>query len=99
VWARRADVAASHAKTFGSEVAPSLPALAEADVLFTCLPTSEDVAQVLDAVPLRGGTIVVDCTSGDPQLSKQLADDLAAHRGCWFVDAPVSGGVSGAEAG
>jgi 3-hydroxyisobutyrate dehydrogenase len=40
----------------------------------------------------------VDCTSGDPPTSRQIAADLA-KRGVAYIDAPVSGGVSGAEAG
>src|SRR6185312_85840 len=40
----------------------------------------------------------VDCTSGDPPTSRKLAADLAA-RGVAFMDAPVSGGTSGAEQG
>jgi 3-hydroxyisobutyrate dehydrogenase len=40
----------------------------------------------------------VDCTSGDPETSRRIASELAAA-GVAFIDAPVSGGVVGAEAG
>jgi 3-hydroxyisobutyrate dehydrogenase len=41
---------------------------------------------------------MIDCTSGDPGSSRRIAQRLAG-RGVAFADAPVSGGVSGAEAG
>jgi 3-hydroxyisobutyrate dehydrogenase len=47
---------------------------------------------------LTPGALLIDCTSGDPASSRRIADRLAA-RGVSFADAPVSGGVSGAEAG
>lgn len=46
----------------------------------------------------KPGAIVIDMGSVDPACDRQLAD-LAASRGRQFLDAPVSGGVVGAEAG
>ena len=74
-----------------------------AEAFFTCLPTSKEVEQVLfgaegAATGLAAGSIVIDCTSGDPGTSRRLAERLAAQ-GVAFVDAPVSGGVSLAEKG
>src|SRR5690606_14360457 len=46
----------------------------------------------------EAGAVLVDCTSGDPASSRRLAERLAA-RGIGFLDAPVSGGTNGAEAG
>lgn len=40
--------------------------------------------------------MLVDCTSGDPATSRRLVDILQPA-GVEFLDAPVSGGVSGAE--
>ncbi len=40
----------------------------------------------------------MDCTSGDPSTSAHIAERLA-ERGVAFIDAPVSGGTSGAEKG
>jgi 3-hydroxyisobutyrate dehydrogenase len=45
----------------------------------------------------RGATLV-DCTSGDPGVSRRIAARLG-EAGVEFIDAPVSGGVSGAERG
>ena len=98
VWnrtrARATEFAAAHP---GVRVAESPRALAEhADAVITCLPTSADVAALLDGADgllagLARGTILVDCTSGDPATSQRIAALLAA-RGVSFVDAPLSGG-------
>jgi 3-hydroxyisobutyrate dehydrogenase len=74
-----------------------------ADVLVTCLPTSREVEALLHGqdgilAGLSGGTLFLDCTSGDPSTSRKIAATLARH-GVAFADAPVSGGVSGAVAG
>jgi 3-hydroxyisobutyrate dehydrogenase len=67
----------------------------------TCLPTSHEVEALLDGgllAALAPGALFIDCTSGDPERSRRIAARLA-ERGVGFVDAPVSGGVKGAEAG
>lgn len=72
-----------------------------AEVVVTCLPTSHEVEALLDAgllAALAPGALHVDCTSGDPETSRRIAARLA-ERGVGFVDAPVSGGVAGAERG
>lgn len=73
------------------------------DVVVTCLPVSSDVESLLDGpdgllATLAPGAVLVDCTSGDPATSRRMAARLA-ERGVGFLDAPVSGGVSGAEQG
>ncbi len=106
VWNRTAARAtASEAATAGARVAASAAeAVAGADVVITCLPESSDVVALLDADggavrgAFRAGTVLVDCTSGDPATSRALAAALAA-RGVGFLDAPVSGGVVGAVNG
>ena len=66
------------------------------DAVITCLPTSGDVATLLEGpdgllAGLAAGSILVDCTSGDPATSREIAARLA-EVGVAFVDAPVSGG-------
>lgn len=41
-----------------------------------------------------GRTIFVDCTSGEPEATREIAEKLKAA-GVGFVDAPVSGGPKG----
>ncbi|ABF45380.1 6-phosphogluconate dehydrogenase, NAD-binding protein [Deinococcus geothermalis DSM 11300] len=99
VWNRTPAKAEAHAREFGSE-AVTLPEVAAADVIFSCLPTSAEVDEVLEALggQLRAGTIWVDCTSGQPEAARRQAAALA-ERGVAFLDAPVSGGPMGAQAG
>ncbi len=99
VWNRTFARAEAHAAEFGSEARP-LEELAQADVLFSCLPTSAEVWEVLRALDgqLQPGTIWVDCTSGHPAKARAQAAWLE-KRGVQFLDAPVSGGTNGAAAG
>lgn len=104
VWNRSGSVAEAFATTEGVALASTPRELAEAsEVLFTCLPSSKEVAALLDGTDgleagLQAETLVIDCTSGDPQRSRQIAGRLE-ERSVAFADAPVSGGVAGAEAG
>ncbi|HSU98405.1 MAG TPA: NAD(P)-dependent oxidoreductase, partial [Gemmatimonadaceae bacterium] len=104
VWNRTRAVAAEFASETGARDADSPAAAATgADFLLTCLPASAQVEEVLfgangAAAGLEAGAMVIDCTSGDPATSRKIADRLA-RSGIAFIDAPVSGGVSGAIAG
>lgn len=104
VWNRTAAKAAAFAAEFGVTHAASPAAAARgADVVITCFPVSGDVEALLDGpdgllAGLARGAVVVDCTSGDPATSQRIAARLA-ERGVAFIDAPVSGGVAGAEKG
>jgi 3-hydroxyisobutyrate dehydrogenase len=95
VWNRTASTAeAFAARVPGVRIAATPAALAEgAEAIVTCFPTSADVArfaaELLHTLPT--GSILVDCTSGDPGASREIATMLAG-RGIAFVDAPVSGG-------
>ena len=87
----------------GQAAVESLPeAAAGVDVVVLMLATSAIVRQVvldeglLDAVD--SGALVVDMGSSDPTQTRELAAE-ASRRGVRYLDAPVSGGVVGAEAG
>jgi 3-hydroxyisobutyrate dehydrogenase len=103
VWNRtraRADLFAAEHRARAA--ATPAEAVAGADVVLTCLPTSAEVAAVLGGddgmeASLSPGALLLDCTSGDPATSRRIAQRLAA-RGVAFADAPVSGGTNGAEA-
>jgi 3-hydroxyisobutyrate dehydrogenase len=102
VWNRTRATAEAFGGAHGIRVAPTAAeAVLGADVVITCLPTSRDVEEVLEGGAggaLERGAVLVDCTSGDPATSRRIAATLAA-RGIGFLDAPVSGGTSGAENG
>jgi 3-hydroxyisobutyrate dehydrogenase len=75
---------------------------ADADTLVLMLPNSDVVEHVLLtdglAAALRPGTRIIDMSSSEPLRTQDLAARLAAD-GLVLLDAPVSGGVSGAERG
>lgn len=100
VWNRTGSIAARHASEHGTRQAATLEECADAECIVTILPTSREVDQIVDRLEatLRPGALWVDCTSGDPMSSRATAARLAA-RGVAFVDAPVTGGTPGAEAG
>jgi 3-hydroxyisobutyrate dehydrogenase len=76
--------------------------LEHCDVVMTCLPASPDVeALYLDAGGLvesaRPGTILIDLSSVLPSTPRKI-EPRARQRGVHFLEAPVSGGVTGARA-
>jgi 3-hydroxyisobutyrate dehydrogenase len=104
VWNRTAEKARVFAGQHPARLA-STPAEAAlgATVVITCLPTSREVESLLEGpdgllASMESGTVLVDCTSGDPATSRRIAAALAL-RNVGFIDAPVSGGTSGAESG
>ncbi|HEX6598336.1 MAG TPA: NAD(P)-dependent oxidoreductase [Gemmatimonadaceae bacterium] len=104
VWNRTAGRAESFGREHGARVAATpADAARGAEVVITCLPVSADVESLLDGdagllATMSKGATLVDCTSGDPATSRRIAARLA-ERGIGFLDAPVSGGTSGAEQG
>ncbi|KAF8413592.1 hypothetical protein HHK36_001584 [Tetracentron sinense] len=73
------------------------------DVVFTMIGRPSDVRSVVlgnDGVlaGLKKGGVIVDTTSSCPVLAREIAT-AASARGCWAVDAPVSGGDIGARDG
>jgi 3-hydroxyisobutyrate dehydrogenase len=104
VWNRTSSKAAAFAAANNARHARTpADAARGAEIVITCLPTSREVAALLDGADgllatMAKGSLLIDCTSGDPATSRQTAARLA-EKGIGFLDAPVSGGVSGAEAG
>jgi 3-hydroxyisobutyrate dehydrogenase len=72
------------------------------NVIITMLPTGpivrDVVSEMLASGALAKGTIVVDMSSSEPTGTRQLAETLAKS-GVVLIDAPVSGGIVGAQAG
>jgi len=84
----------------GVEIAPNAKATVEqADVVITMLPAGEHVRAVwTDVLPsAKPGALFIDCSTIDV-TSARAAHALAAARGIAALDAPVSGGVTGAKA-
>ena len=73
----------------------------EADIIITMLPDTPDVEKVLFgensvAQGLSRGKIVMDMSSISPVETKRFASDINRLY-CYYVDAPVSGGDTGAK--
>ena len=95
VWNRNFDKAKQHATEFGT-LAVELAEAVQADVIFSCLPTSDEVETLIDGVNVKSGAIWIDCTSGVPEAARRLAEKLKIQN-IDFLDAPVSGQTIGAE--
>ncbi len=102
VWNRTEDKATAFATgRTGVRTVGSLAELGrDVDAVVTCLPTSREVAAVAAELlhVMKPGTLLIDCTSGDPASSRGIAAMLSG-RDIGFVDAPVSGGPPLAETG
>ncbi|MGH7581938.1 MAG: NAD(P)-dependent oxidoreductase [Gemmatimonadales bacterium] len=105
VWNRTGQRASEFVAAHPGSRAAATPAeLADgAEAVISCLPTSREVAALLDGADgllatMRRGAMLIDCTSGDPATSRAIAKRLGGH-GIAFVDAPVSGGPPLANAG
>ena len=75
-------------------------AAAGADLFILCVGNDDDVREVVKAaLPSMGeGAILVDHTTTSARVAREMAE-LASEQGAFFIDAPVSGGQSGAENG
>jgi 3-hydroxyisobutyrate dehydrogenase len=75
-------------------------AVAEADVVITMLPAGKHVLSVYEEVAPKAkpGALFIDCSTIDVDSARK-AHSLAGRHGLQSVDAPVSGGTVGAEAG
>jgi 3-hydroxyisobutyrate dehydrogenase-like beta-hydroxyacid dehydrogenase len=88
----------------GVRAADSPAALAAAsEIVLLVVPESRAVRRVLFgrngvARAAAKGSVVVDMTTGDPRHTPQFAERLAA-RGIAYLDAPMTGGATGARAG
>ncbi|XP_068666076.1 probable 3-hydroxyisobutyrate dehydrogenase-like 2, mitochondrial [Aristolochia californica] len=73
------------------------------DVVFTMVGHPSDVRSVVLSengvlAGLHAGGVLVDCTSSRPSLAREVSE-AARAKGCWAIDAPVSGGDVGARDG
>ena len=70
------------------------------DVVITMLPNGAILQQVASVIipVMQKGAVLCDCSTVDVRAAKQVAE-RAEEAGLMALDAPVSGGISGAEAG
>jgi len=96
----RREAAAPHLKA-GAAWADSARKVAEAaDVVFTSLPGPREVEAVAEELiaGMRKGTAWFDLSTNSPTVVRRLSERFAT-RGISMLDAPVSGGPTGAKSG
>jgi 2-hydroxy-3-oxopropionate reductase len=84
---------------FGAIVASKLEEIGNADIIITMLEAGPQVEAVISAAltTLKKGSLVIDMSSTKQSEAVELSKKLKIHD-IHFMDAPVSGGVIGAEA-
>lgn len=102
VWNRSQDKL-SEVVAAGAIAHESVEQLTEAsDVVLLCLSDAQAVASVVENHVYDSGAsgkLLIDLSSIDPATTRRLAEQLQQRCGMAWVDAPVSGGVQGAEQG
>lgn len=104
VWNRNPEKCAPLVAAGVRQVATPAQLCADADLMLMCLANTEVVREVVFgpegiAQGARAGQLLLDLSSLEPTATREMAAELAASRGVAWVDAPVSGGTPGAEAG
>lgn len=104
VYNRTAAKAKKWAAEFGGECAAT-PRLAaqNADIVFCCVGNDADLESVVlggegALAGMKSGALFVDHTTDSADIARRMAG-VFSEKGLAFVDAPVSGGQSGAENG
>jgi 3-hydroxyisobutyrate dehydrogenase len=91
-------------KAAGGHVAKDIAAMAaESEIVMTMLPAGKDVREVYlgtngIVAKAKPGTLLIDCSTIDVESARAVAA-AAEAQGLPMIDAPVSGGVGGAQAG
>ncbi|MCR8932660.1 MULTISPECIES: NAD(P)-dependent oxidoreductase [unclassified Pseudomonas] len=104
VWNRNPVKCAALVEAGARQVASPAELCEHADIVMLCL---ADTAVVREVVFGEGGIVegaksaqlLVDFSSLEPTATREMAAQLAQRTGMGWLDAPVSGGVVGAEAG
>ena len=86
-------------KEYGASIAHSFEDIASADIIITMLEAGPQVESVISAAlpNIKEGALVIDMSSTRQSEAEKLNQKLKDHN-IDFLDAPVSGGVLGAEA-
>lgn len=104
VWNRTSEKAQQWATDYSGTACKTIAeAVAQADVVFTCVGADKDLKEVFEGPEgiienARPGAVLVDHTTASASVAEYLAK-LAEEKQLGFVDAPVSGGQQGAEKG
>jgi 3-hydroxyisobutyrate dehydrogenase len=101
VWNRSADKSRALAAELTVAAPDSLPDFARTlDIVVICVSADADVRSVIEGIApgLAKGTLVIDSSTVSAETARWAETFLAQHD-ARFLDAPVSGGVEGAQKG
>ncbi|WP_429539759.1 NAD(P)-dependent oxidoreductase [Pseudomonas fluorescens] len=103
VWNRNPGKCAPLVEAGARQVATPAELCQHADLVLLCLANTEVVREVVFgaagvASGAKTGQLLVDFSSLEPTATREMAVELASRTGMGWLDAPVSGGVAGAEA-
>ncbi|WP_312257430.1 NAD(P)-dependent oxidoreductase [Stutzerimonas nitrititolerans] len=104
VWNRSPDKCAPLVEAGARQVGSPAELCAAADIVLLCLADTAVVREVVFGAGgivegARVGQVLVDHSSLEPAATRAMAAELESRSGMRWVDAPVSGGTAGAEAG
>ncbi|HJT06059.1 MAG TPA: NAD(P)-binding domain-containing protein, partial [Stellaceae bacterium] len=102
VWNRSRDKLAPFVGQGARPAGSAAEAARGAEITMICLTDTKAVEEVVFgsggiAEGMSAGKILVDFSSIRPDATRRFAARLKAERGAGWIDAPVSGGVPGAE--
>ena len=101
VWNRTSSKAEALAQEIDTVAADTPAQLASAcNVILTCVSADHDLLDVVEQLlpGIKSGSVVIDTSTVSPATARQVSASLH-EAGASLVDAPVSGGVEGAQKG
>jgi len=105
VWNRSREKTAPLVEAGAARAASPAEVLGASDIVHLCVFDTAAVEEVtfgphgLAAAGPSRGKLIVDHSSIEPEATRRIAERLQSELGAGWVDAPVTGGVPGAEAG
>ena len=104
VWNRSADKCLPLLQEGAGRVETPAELCADAEVVMLCLADTAAVREVVFGAgglveSARPGQLLVGFSSLEPAATREMAEELLQRTGMHWLDAPVSGGTAGAEAG
>ncbi len=102
VWNRTPEKLTPVIEAGGKACADIAELVTASDVIILCLADTTVVESIVTEHILENGDqnkLLIDLSSIHPETTRRLAEELNQQCGMGWVDAPVSGGVAGAEQG
>lgn len=100
IWNRSKEKSINHSKEFNTNLIEDVELMTICNIIFFCLPTYNEVNNIIEKLEpkLKSNTILIDCTSSDYEIQRNIYSKLKLHNIHYF-DAPVSGGPEKAKKG